>query len=892
MHPLLEPLESRLLLSVDFFAATPVAPAVNFADRPLGTMGGFVPIEPMVSVNDQDPGNIITTSHIGMRISTDHGQIFAATNTFGNPPGTNVFNGDTDTTFDSTGRLFWVNMAGTGTAGISVNEINPTTGAVISRASVSNNNDDKPMIVTDANPDSPFRDNLYLVWTQFGVAAPQIMFSRSTDHGVNWSAPQQLSVNAENFVWPSDVGVGPNGDVYVTYHSQPGGTNPTTGTNGQTFVLRSMDGGLTFPQKTLAFTPSNSDISYNVQTDASGQFPGTQFWTQGAAQPWVLPDPVRPENVYVITTDDPDNTHGAGDDADIVISRSTDFGQTWTTSAVSSGPENSFQLFPSASIDRFGNIAVAWYENRGGATNGAGRFLVDVVATYSIDGGLTWAPEFQVNDVAFDPDPGAVNRFNGPPPTTRIGEYFGIDLYGGTAYVAWNGNSFTGTAPTGQQVVFDSFSIAGSVTVTGDAQGFAEDDVFTVRRITENTNSVEVLVNGQREYVGLLSGWSQLDINGVGGNDQLIIDSSNGLLTFASGIRFDGGHGFDQLQLLQMGGMNVSDTYSVGPSPGSGISTIVGPDGTQTVFFEELSPVLDLVPAAVLTINATAADSAINYSVGPLPTNGLVTIDEHEPIEFGNKTTLTINAGAGQDTISLNNPSTPTGLTGITINGGNGNDTINGGDGNDVLSGGRGDDNINTGQGDDVVFGGQGNDRIGGMAGRDVVMAGAGDDFIAWNDPTGDVVFGGRGNDTILGGDIAADEIHGGAGDDLIQAFATSPESATASDTLFGDAGDDTVIGGNAADTIEGGRGDDFLTGNGGADVFIFRDNRTGEDVITDFDPSEDVVQLVGFDEDFDSLAALSATTRGAELDLGGGDSVLFMGRTVAEFSADDFQIV
>ena len=226
------------------------------------------------------------------------------------------------------------------------------------------------------------------------------------------------------------------------------------------------------------------------------------------------------------------------------------------------------------------------------------------------------------------------------------------------------------------------------------------------------------------------------------------------------------------------------------------------------------------------------------------------------------------------------------------VDGGIGNDTINGGDGNDVLSGGRGDDNFNTGKGDDVVFGGQGNDRIGGMAGRDVVMAGAGDDFIAWNDPTGDVVFGDGGNDTILGGNVAADEIHGGAGDDLIRAFATSPESATASDSLFGDAGDDTVIGGNAADTIEGGRGDDFLTGNDGADVFIFRDNRTGDDIITDFDPSEDVVQLVGFDTSFDPLAALSATAGGAELDLGQGDSVLFLGRTVAEFSANDFQIV
>lgn len=221
-----------------------------------------------------------------------------------------------------------------------------------------------------------------------------------------------------------------------------------------------------------------------------------------------------------------------------------------------------------------------------------------------------------------------------------------------------------------------------------------------------------------------------------------------------------------------------------------------------------------------------------------------------------------------------------------------GNDTIEGGAGNDFLSGGPGDDNINTGTGDDVVLGGAGSDRIGGMAGRDLVRAGAGDDFIAWNDPTGDVVFGGGGNDTILGGNVAADEIHGGAGDDLIRAFATSPEDATAGDRLFGGQGKDAVIGGNAADIIDGGRGDDILTGNDGADVFIFRNNGSGDDLVTDLDPSEDVAQLVGFEEGFDALAALSPQTDGTELDLGGGNSVLFVGRTLAEFSADDFLIL
>ena len=55
-------------------------------------------------------------------------------------------------------------------------------------------------------------------------------------------------------------------------------------------------------------------------------------------------------------------------------------------------------------------------------------------------------------------------------------------------------------------------------------------------------------------------------------------------------------------ELVQTGGpTRTSDTYSVGPDIGSGTSTIVGAGtaGTQAVFFEDLSPVLDLVPAGI-----------------------------------------------------------------------------------------------------------------------------------------------------------------------------------------------------------------------------------------------------------------------------------------------------
>ena len=36
---------------------------------------------------------------------------------------------------------------------------------------------------------------------------------------------------------------------------------------------------------------------------------GSQFWIQGSAQPWILPDPKTPGVIHVVAPDDPDNDH-------------------------------------------------------------------------------------------------------------------------------------------------------------------------------------------------------------------------------------------------------------------------------------------------------------------------------------------------------------------------------------------------------------------------------------------------------------------------------------------------------------------------------------------------------------------------------------------------------
>jgi hypothetical protein len=368
--------------------------------------------------------------------------------------------GDPALTFDSQGRLFYTSL-GTKVSGggvdAFVSELDPATGAVLAgpvRVTTSGPSSfaDKPWIGADQTVGSPFQDRLYLAWTQF-EAARNVYVSYSADHGATWSAPVLISGPADFLPWPVHVGVAPNGYAYVAYHAQTGFMCNPDGISGKVFVVRSTNGGVSFPQKTLAFNPGEADITFNIQDCASGVIPNTDFWMQGSAQAWVLPDPLQAGMVYVVANDDPDNVHGSGDDGNVYIARSADHGLTWSAPIrVDDGPGTSLQVFPTAAIDlTTGCIAALWYDTRNGAVNAGGNYLLDVFYSISLDGGLSFGPAVQINDVPFDPDANAPVRFVGPPPTRRIGEYIGVAVGDGDLHAVWTGNNVSS-----QQAVADS----------------------------------------------------------------------------------------------------------------------------------------------------------------------------------------------------------------------------------------------------------------------------------------------------------------------------------------------------------------------------------------------------------------------------------------------------
>src|SRR5262249_35073022 len=133
--------------------------------------------------------------------------------------------------------------------------------------------------------------------------------------------------------------------------------------------------------------------------------------------------------------------------------------------------------------------------------------------------------------------------------------------------------------------------VAGVLQVDGDTDCPGEDDTIKLVRNPNTPSMLDVFLNNLvTPIISVpITAVEQINVNGLGGNDTLIVDSTNGLINVVNSIRYDGDGGVDNLQLVQTDGpTRLSDTYSLGAANGSGTSTIVGGGtaGTQKVFFE------------------------------------------------------------------------------------------------------------------------------------------------------------------------------------------------------------------------------------------------------------------------------------------------------------------
>lgn len=149
---------------------------------------------------------------------------------------------------------------------------------------------------------------------------------------------------------------------------------------------------------------------------------------------------------------------------------------------------------------------------------------------------------------------------------------------------------------------------------------------------------------------------------------------------------------------------------------------------------------------------------------------------------------------------------------------------------------------ISTTGGTDDFINYSGTFSVGGKSFARLIASGQGNDNLQFAGLTSTNLWisGDSGNDTIVSSN-GADCLIGGAGNDSLisNAGADVLDGGDGSDVLDGAAGTDSLNGGAGNDTLIGGSGIDTLTGGTGADVFQWA-NLGGNDVITDFDASQD----------------------------------------------------
>ena len=394
--------------------------------------GDFTPPEEVsVTINPVSAANIVVGANVRYAyVSLDSGHTWTEKLL---PLGTW---GDPSVAFDARGylyfgHLFYLNLIGTpGAKFIDRLGVHRSTdgGLTWKDSAVIGYNppkqQDKDWVATDLT-DSPYRNSVYLAWTQFdtyGSRAPadssRILFSRSTDGGATWAVPVRVSeragdcIDSSNTVEGAVPAVAPDGTVYVSWAGPLG-----------IMCSRSTDGGRTWGRNVFVDSlPGGWDQQVSGINRCNGM-PVTACDVSASA--WR-------GTVYVCWSD---TRRGAGNTC-IFLRRSTDGGESWQPAVrVNTDEAAREHFFPWMTVDPLtGGIYVIFYDRRETAGD-----ATDVYVARSTDGGISFSDR-RVSASSFVP------RSN-----VFFGDYTGIAARGGIVYPVWmrmdEGNLSVWTAP-------------------------------------------------------------------------------------------------------------------------------------------------------------------------------------------------------------------------------------------------------------------------------------------------------------------------------------------------------------------------------------------------------------------------------------------------------------
>jgi Ca2+-binding RTX toxin-like protein len=394
----------------------------------------------------------------------------------------------------------------------------------------------------------------------------------------------------------------------------------------------------------------------------------------------------------------------------------------------------------------------------------------------------------------------------------------------------------------------------------------------------------------------LEDGAGQDTLSGGAGNDLFVLRSdgtTDGIIDFELGR--------DRIDLSSWPFLYDPTELTVQSTAGGAIVTWRG----ETLIIETVQGVTLTKADVVASILSAPNRSPIPFDPPPAPTATYIGTSGNDSYAGGadNDTILgeggddTLLGGPGLDSIEggVGNDEIRGNLNGDTIHGGDGFDRLYGNFGFDTIYGGANADEIYGGNQNDRLYGERGNDLVVGQSGNDTIWGGTGfdtlrggaDDDLIYGGDLGDQLIGGIGDDTLLGelgndrldGNDGADSLDGGEGIDALY-------GGPGDDTLLGGAGDDRIFAGLDDDRIDGGTGDDTIFGSAGVDTFVFAPDH-GDDVIRDFDPHGEIIDLTALGTAFGALAI--GPMAGGVLVTTSGGTILLEGVAESDLGAGDF---
>ncbi len=274
---------------------------------------------------------------------------------------------------------------------------------------------DKPWIAVDTTG-GPFDGNVYVAYDANLTASSYFgtLFTRSTDGGKTWSTP---------FYAPSDetgelpgMTIDPSGNVYLSADAFNAVTEAFL---GYIEVTKITNGGTTIAQTTKAVNPASLIPS---------PLPGGSFRT------FTIPQMAADKNgVYLVW--DSQQAGCPSCNANILFTRSTDEGITWSSPIIINDVTAGQHFFPTISASN-GIINVAWYDSR--LNSGTTMIALDVFYAQSLNGGASFSPNARITSISFNPE--LVERTDFGDTEIFMSDYIQITASPEFAQIIWSDN--------------------------------------------------------------------------------------------------------------------------------------------------------------------------------------------------------------------------------------------------------------------------------------------------------------------------------------------------------------------------------------------------------------------------------------------------------------------